>query len=90
MRVRDRGSTLEVDDVPGMHWLLGLLFIVVGGLFFAGPLGLFTERPLRARDTGMTHPSRMRHTRRGYFLCHHPWCVHEPRYSSIATSSLLH
>ena len=43
MRVRDRGSIVEVDDVPGLHWLLGLLFVVVGTLFFAGPLGAFTD-----------------------------------------------
>jgi len=26
-----------------MHWLLGLLFVGVGGLFVVGPLGLFTD-----------------------------------------------
>jgi hypothetical protein len=43
VRVRERDGTLEVEDVPGMHWLLGLLFVGVGGLFVAGPLGLFTD-----------------------------------------------
>ena len=43
MRVRDRGSILEVDDVPGLHWVLGLLFVGVGTLFLVGPLGLFTD-----------------------------------------------
>ena len=43
MRVRDRGSILEVDDVPGLHWLLGLLFVAVGTLFLVGPLGVFTD-----------------------------------------------
>jgi hypothetical protein len=43
VRLRDRGSILEVDDVPGMHWLLGLLFVVVGSLFLVGPLGVFND-----------------------------------------------
>jgi hypothetical protein len=43
VQVRDRGSIVEVDDVPGLHWLLGLLFVVVGALFFVGPLGAFTD-----------------------------------------------
>jgi len=43
VRVRDRGLVLEVDDVPGLHWLLGLLFVIVGTLFLVGPLGVFTD-----------------------------------------------
>ena len=43
MLIRDRGSIVEVDDVPGLHWFLGVLFVVVGGLFFVGPLGVFTD-----------------------------------------------
>lgn len=43
MRVRERGATFEVEDVPGMHWLLGLLFVGVGSLFVAGPLGLVAD-----------------------------------------------
>ena len=43
MRVRDRGSILEVEDRPGLHWLLGLLFIVVGTVFVLGPLGMFSD-----------------------------------------------
>ena len=43
MRIRERDGTLHVEDVPGMHWLLGLLFVGVGGLFVAGPLGLFAD-----------------------------------------------
>jgi hypothetical protein len=43
VRVRDRGSILEVDDVPGLHWVLGLLFVGVGTLFLVGPLGLFSD-----------------------------------------------
>ena len=43
MRLRERDGTLEVEDVPGMHWLLGLLFVGVGGLFVAGPLGLMPD-----------------------------------------------
>jgi len=41
--IRERGSVLEIEDVPGLHWLAGLLFVVVGGLFFVGPLGAFTD-----------------------------------------------
>ena len=43
MQVRERDGALQIDDVPGMHWLLGLLMLGVGGLFVAGPLGLFTD-----------------------------------------------
>ena len=43
MQLRERGGTLEAEDVPGMHWLLGLLFVAVGGLFVAGPLGLLAD-----------------------------------------------
>jgi hypothetical protein len=34
---------VEAEDVPGLHWLLALLFIGVGGIFVAGPLGLFLD-----------------------------------------------
>ena len=39
--------------LPGLHWLLGLLFLGVGSLFVLGPLWLFTDRaavawPVRA------------------------------------------
>jgi len=43
VRVRERSDTVEVDDTPGMHWLLTLLFVGVGALFVAGPLGLFPD-----------------------------------------------
>jgi hypothetical protein len=43
VRIRERGGTLRVEDVPGMHWILGLLFVGVGSLFVAGPLGLFPD-----------------------------------------------
>jgi hypothetical protein len=43
MRVQQRGGVVEVEDVPGLHWLLGLLFVSVGGLVLAGSLGLFVD-----------------------------------------------
>ena len=43
MRIRERGAIVEAEDVPGLHWLLGLLFIGVGGVFVVGPLGLFVD-----------------------------------------------
>jgi hypothetical protein len=44
MRVAERGGVLAVRDSPGLHWVLALLFLVVGAAFVAGPLGLFTNR----------------------------------------------
>ena len=41
MRVVDRDGIVAVHDSPGLHWILGLLFLVVGGLCIAPPLGLF-------------------------------------------------
>jgi hypothetical protein len=43
MRIRQRGGVVEAEDVPGLHWLLGLLFVGVGGLFAVGALGLFVD-----------------------------------------------
>lgn len=43
MRIVDRHRALLVQDSPGLHWLLGLLFLSVGTLFVLGPLGLFTD-----------------------------------------------
>ncbi|HET8577741.1 MAG TPA: hypothetical protein VFO18_11620 [Methylomirabilota bacterium] len=43
MRIVDHGGTLLLRDAPGLHWLLGLLFVGVGTVFVLGPLGLFTN-----------------------------------------------
>jgi hypothetical protein len=43
VRIRERHGTLVVEDTPGLHWLHGLLFVGVGSLFIAGPLGLFPD-----------------------------------------------
>jgi len=43
MRVRERGSTLEVHETPVLFWLFGLLFVFGGLVFFLGPLGLFQD-----------------------------------------------
>jgi hypothetical protein len=43
MRIRERNGTLQAEDTPGLHWLFGLLFVTVGSLFIAGPLGLFPD-----------------------------------------------
>jgi hypothetical protein len=53
MRIADRDGILSVGDSPGLHWLLGLLFLSVGALFVLGPLALFHDRttvgwPVRA------------------------------------------
>jgi hypothetical protein len=34
---------LEVENAPGLHWLLGLLFLGVGLVFVVGPLGLMRD-----------------------------------------------
>src|SRR5262245_13202893 len=44
MRVVDRDGVVVVHDAPGLHWTLGLLFLIVGAMFVAGPLGLFHDR----------------------------------------------
>jgi hypothetical protein len=49
----ERDGTLLVRDSPGLHWLLGLLFLGGGSLFVLGPLWLFANRetvawPVRA------------------------------------------
>jgi len=53
MQIMSRGDVVLVRDSPGLHWLLGLLFLGVGALFALGPLGLFHDRaavgwPVRA------------------------------------------
>ena len=44
MRVIDRDGIVVVRDSPGLHWILGLLFLVLGVMCVAGPLGLFHDR----------------------------------------------
>jgi hypothetical protein len=53
MRIVDRDGILLGRDSPGLHWLLGLLFLGVGAFFVLGPLALFHDRttvgwPVRA------------------------------------------
>ena len=43
MRAIERGYELVIADVPGLHWVLGFLFIGIGALFVAGPLGLMRD-----------------------------------------------
>jgi hypothetical protein len=44
MRVVDRDGIVVVHDSPGLHWILGVLFLIVGVVCIAGPLGLFHDR----------------------------------------------
>ena len=44
MRIAERNGVLVVQDSPGLHWLLGLLFATVGAVFVLGPVWLFTNR----------------------------------------------
>ena len=44
MRTVERNGVLVVGDSPGLHWLLGLLFVTVGAVFVLGPAWLFTNR----------------------------------------------
>jgi hypothetical protein len=39
--VRQTHSRLILKDSPGLHWILGGMFLAIGGLAVAGPLGLF-------------------------------------------------
>jgi hypothetical protein len=43
MRTIDRGAEFVLEDSPGVHWALGLLFLGVGTIFVLGPLGLFVH-----------------------------------------------
>jgi hypothetical protein len=43
MQIKQSSQQLVLRDSPGCFWLLGMLFVVVGGLFAAGSLGLFTN-----------------------------------------------
>ncbi len=44
MRIAERNGVLVLQDSPGLHWFLGLLFAVVGAVFVLGPVWLFTNR----------------------------------------------
>jgi hypothetical protein len=41
MRITEDDIQLIIQDSPGLSWLLGALFLGIGGLTAAGPLGLF-------------------------------------------------
>lgn len=43
MIVRARDQMIEVDDTPFMFWVYALSFIIIGGIFFAGPISLFPD-----------------------------------------------
>jgi len=54
MHVVERSGELEVRDVPGLHWLLGLLFVGVGVLVMLGALGLARDaETLRSWERGL-------------------------------------
>lgn len=41
--VRSRERTIEVDDTPLAFWVYSLGFVIVGGIFVAGPISLFPD-----------------------------------------------
>jgi len=43
MRAVERDGELRIEDAPGAHWALALLFAGVGTVFVLGPLGLFVN-----------------------------------------------
>ena len=43
MRVESRPGELRLSDAPGLYWLLGLLFVGLGAVAVAAPLGLATN-----------------------------------------------
>lgn len=43
MHIKQSSQHLVLRDSPGCFWLLGALFIFVGGLFVSGALGLATD-----------------------------------------------
>ncbi len=43
MKISEEEEHLTIQDNPGLSWLLAALFMAVGGLAAAGPLGLFSN-----------------------------------------------
>jgi hypothetical protein len=43
VRLVERRGALVLEDSPGLHWLLGLLFVGVGALFVLGGFGLASD-----------------------------------------------
>jgi hypothetical protein len=41
--VRARRNTTEIDDAPVLFWLHALLFVIIGAIFFTGPIFLFPD-----------------------------------------------
>lgn len=43
MNIKQTGNELIIQETPGCLWILGLLFVLVGGMFVYGSLGGFTN-----------------------------------------------
>jgi hypothetical protein len=43
VKLRVRNDAVEVDDTPTLFWLHALLFVIIGAIFFAGPIFLFPD-----------------------------------------------
>ncbi len=43
MKISEEEEHLTIQDNPGLSWLLAALFMAIGGLAAAGPLGLFSN-----------------------------------------------
>jgi hypothetical protein len=43
VRFWDASTSFFIEDSPGLSWILGALFVLVGGAFALGSLGLFTN-----------------------------------------------
>ncbi|HSK70834.1 MAG TPA: hypothetical protein VK892_04000 [Pyrinomonadaceae bacterium] len=43
MKIEQTGNELIIQEAPGCLWILGLLFVFIGGVFVYGSLGGFTN-----------------------------------------------
>lgn len=43
MRLTNVGRTITLEHTPGLHWLLGGIFVVVGLIALAAPLGMAAD-----------------------------------------------
>lgn len=43
MKVEESVNTIKIDETPGCLWIVGLFFVVIGGIFLWGTLGGFSN-----------------------------------------------
>ena len=43
MRIRETEDRFQIEDTPGLHWVIGVLLVVPGALAVLGSTGLFAD-----------------------------------------------